>query len=355
MSQLLQEKPEEGLHGGGLASRAGALIYRRRSLIALAALVVVPIVVDHPYYREIIALIFLWAAMAGAWNIVGGYAGKFSLGHAAFFGVGAYTSGLLYVRLGVSPWLGMFAGMFLAVLLALFVGLVTLRLKGKFFALCTIALGQLVEIMAVYLRGVTGGSEGLLIPFNPGILNLTFESKLVWVYIFGGLMLLVYGISCWLETSALGYKLSALREDEDAAEALGVNTLWAKLASISISAALTALGGSLFAQYFLWLEPSFCVSLDLSVQFALYAIIGGTGTAIGPILGAALVTPLQIFLRSAFGTAASGMSMLVYGLLLVVVVLFMPKGIAVEAGNRLRKWSPLFRSRPAESEVPHAS
>jgi branched-chain amino acid transport system permease protein len=324
-------------------------------ITAIGALVVLPILIDHPYYREIIALIFLWSAMAGAWNIVGGYAGKFSLGHAAFFGVGAYTSGLLYVRLGISPWLGMIAGMILSVLLALFIGVVTLRLKGKFFALCTIAFGQLIEIMAVYLRGVTGGSEGLLIPFNEGILNLTFSSKLTWVYIFCGLMLLVYGASRWIEKSALGYKLSALREDEDAAEALGVNTLWAKLASISISAALTSIGGSLFAQYFLWLEPSFCVALDLSVQFALYAIIGGMGTAIGPILGASLITPLQIFLRAVLGNAASGVSMLIYGLILVIVVLFMPKGIAVEVGERIKNWSRKSHLKSTKREVPHVA
>ena len=350
MSEGLQAGTDCARGAGGSARSAGAFLWHYRNAIAVVALAALPIVVDHPYYREIIALIFLWSAMAGAWNIVGGYAGKFSLGHAAFFGVGGYTSGLLYVRLGVTPWLGMIAGMALSVILALFIGIVTLRLKGKFFALCTIAFGQLISIMAVYLRGVTGGSEGLLIPFNPGFLNLTFSSKLAWVYIFCGLMLLVYGVSRWLERSALGYKLSALREDEDAAEALGVNTLWAKLASISLSAALTSLGGSLFAQYFLWLEPDFCTSLDLSVQFALYAIIGGMGTAIGPILGATLVTPLQIFLRSAFGTSASGISMLIYGMLLVAVVLFMPKGIVVEVGDRIRKRST---RNARESEVTH--
>ncbi|MEN6437065.1 MAG: branched-chain amino acid ABC transporter permease [Syntrophobacter sp.] len=336
-------------------NRAGALLRGNWGWIALAALIIVPIVVDHPYYREILALIFLWSAMAGAWNIVGGYAGKFSLGHAAFFGVGAYTSGLLYVRLGVTPWLGMIAGMALAVLLALFIGIVTLRLKGKFFALCTIAFGQLIEIMAIYLRSTTGGSEGLLIPFKPGFWTLTFSSKLVWVYIFCALMLLVYFISRWLERSALGYQLSALREDEDAAEALGVNTLRAKLVSISLSAALTAMGGSLFGQYFLWLEPGFVTSLDLSTQFALFAIIGGMGTAIGPILGATLITPLQIFLRAALGTAASGISMLVYGVLLVVVVLFMPKGISVEVGGWIRKLSSRSNSASVAREGSHVA
>ncbi len=347
MSEQLPETPQLAGGLGSWASPAGDLLRRYWGLLAIGGLVLLPIVVDQPYYREIIGLIFLWSAMAGAWNIVGGYAGKFSLGHAAFFGVGAYTSALLYTRLGISPWIGILAGMALSVLLALFIGIVTLRLKGKFFALCTIAFGQLMEIMAVYLRSITGGSEGLLIPFKPGIVTLTFSSKLVWVYIFCGLMLSVYGISRWLERSALGYKLIALREDEDAAEALGVNTLWAKLASISLSAALTSLGGSLFAQYFAWLEPSFCFSLDLSIQFALFAIIGGMGTAIGPILGAALITPLQIFLRAAFsGTAASGVSMAIYGLLLVLVVLFMPKGLVVEVSDRLRRRSARRSSVP---------
>jgi branched-chain amino acid transport system permease protein len=355
MSELPATKTNSESGTIGMAKRAGSFLRRFRLLIALAVLIVLPVVVNHPYYREIIALIFLWSAMSGAWNIVGGYAGKFSLGHAAFFGVGAYTSGLLYVRLGVSPWLGMLCGMALAVLLALFIGVVTLRLKGKFFALCTIAFGQLIEILAVYLRSVTGGSEGLLIPFKPGILTLTSSSKLIWVYIFCGLMLLVYGVSRWIERSALGYWLSALREDEDAAEALGVNTLHAKLASISISAALTALGGSLFGQYFLWLEPGFVTSLDLSIQFSLFAIIGGMGTAIGPILGATLITPLQIFLRAASGTAASGISMLIYGLLLIVVVLFMPKGIAVEVRDRIRRWSAKSPSAVLERKESHAA
>lgn len=319
---------------------------------ALVIIILLPIILSgYPYYQEILTFVFLWAAMSGAWNIVGGYAGKFSLGHAAFFGIGAYTSGLLYARLGVSPWLGMLAGMALSVVFALLIGVVTLRLKGKFFALCTIAFGMLVEIMAVYLRGVTGGSEGLLIPFKPGLINMTFYSKTAWAYIFLALMVMVYLVSVWLEHSALGYRLSALREDEDAAESLGVNTLAGKLSSITISAAITAMGGSLFAQYFLWLEPSFCVSLDLSTQFALISIIGGMGTAIGPIIGAAIITPLQIFLRGAFGSAASGMSMMIYGFLLVVVVLYMPKGIVVEVQDRLKSRRKKAQPSISEGEV----
>ncbi len=334
LRNIIGKNQAQGAGGAGAPAKARDL---RLKLGVLAVLLLLPILLQNePYYQEILTFVFLWGAMSGAWNIVGGYAGKFSLGHAAFFGIGAYTSGLLYTKLGISPWLGMFGGMLLSVIFALLIGVVTLRLKGKFFALCTIAFGMLVEIMAVYLRGVTGGSEGLLIPYEPGFWNMTFASKVVWAYIFLALMLGVYGVSRWLDKSALGYRLSALREDEDAAEALGVNTLAGKLSSITISAAITALGGSLFAQYFLWLEPNFCVSLDLSQQFALISIIGGMGTAIGPLVGAAIITPLQIFLRAAFGSAASGMSMMIYGFLLVVVVLYMPKGIVVEVRDRLR-------------------
>lgn len=341
---------------GKTGSRWLALASRHRRLLVLGGLILLPLVIawEH-YYLEILALIFLWSAMAGAWNIVGGYAGKFSLGHAAFFGLGAYTSSLLYVRLGITPWLGVLVGIGLSVLLALFVGMVTLRLKGKFFALCTIAIGEVLVILAVYFRGLTNGSEGLLITYRPGLANMIFEDKIVWVYIFMALMLAVYATSRWLEGSKLGYELAALREDEDAAEALGVNTLYGKLASFAISAAFTSLGGTLFAQYFQWLEPQYVLSLDLSIQFALYAIIGGMGTAIGPILGASLITPLQIFLRAFFGTAASGMYLIIYGLLLVVVVLFMPRGIAVEVGARYRHWREQRRAQAAGHEVRHAA
>jgi len=328
---------------------------RHRGALVLVAVLLIPLVVTQPYYREVLGLIFLWGAMAGAWNIIGGYAGKLSLGHAAFFGLGAYTSSLLYLLLGVTPWVGIVVGVVLSVILALFIGVVTLRLKGKFFALCTIAFGQVLQILAVYFRGLTHGSEGVSLPFRPGIENMMFSEKVIWDYLFLGLMLAVYASARWLERSKLGYELSALREDEDAAEALGVNTLWAKLAAFGLSAAFVSIGGTLYAQYFLWLEPQYVFSLDMSIQFALYAIIGGMGTAIGPILGATLITPLQIFLRAAFGTAASGMYLVIYGLLLVIVVLFLPKGIAVEVGERYRHWRERRRAVAGKGEVGHAA
>ena len=299
-----------------------------RTAIILAVVIAIPALVDQRFYRNVMALICLWGAMAGAWNILGGYAGKFSLGNAAFFGTGAYSSSILFVKLGVSPWLGMVVGVIISVILALLLGCITLRLKGKFFALCTIAFLSLMEIAAVHLRGLTGGAEGLVIIWKPGFENMMFQNDITWVYLFMGFMLFVYFLCRWLECSPAGYRWTALRENEDAAEALGVNTLSAKLSSFVLSAALTSMGGSFYAQYSMFIEPIYVFGLELSTQFALYAIIGGMGTALGPMMGAALITPLEIYLRSSFPALASGASLGMYALILIFVVLFLPKGLA---------------------------
>jgi len=320
-------------HQAGNAPKQSLL----RVILILAVIIAFPALLDHPFYRNIISLVFLWGAMAAAWNILGGYAGKFSLGNAAFFGTGAYTSSILFTKLEISPWLGMLAGMALSMFLALVLGFITLRLKGKFFALCTIAFIALMEIGAIHLRGLTGGAEGLLLPWKPGLTNMMFHNDLIWAYIFLGYMLFVYFFCRWLEGRPLGYRWTALRENEDAAEALGVNTLMAKLSSFVLSAALTSIGGSLYAQYTAFIEPIYVFGLELSIQFALYAIIGGMGSALGPIMGAALMTPLEVFLRSSLPEFASGASLALYALLLIIVVLFIPRGLVPEFRTFYRK------------------
>lgn len=327
---------------------------RQRSILAtslvICALVLIPVLVEQRFYRNIMTLVFLWGAMAGAWNILGGYAGKFSLGNAAFFGTGAYTSSILSIKLGVSPWLGMLAGMLLSMGLALLLGIITLRLKGKFFALCTIAFATLMEIAAVYLRDLTAGAEGLNIPWKPGLGNMLFTSDLTWVYILMVFMLIVYFSCRWLEASRMGYSWVALRENEDAAEALGINTLTAKLSAFIISAAFTSIGGTLYAQYTMFIEPIYVLGLELSTQFALYAIIGGMGSAVGPILGAAVITPLEILLRSAFPELASGANLAMYALILIIVVLFLPKGFVAGFGTLFKKLGRSWSRRDSVKE-----
>lgn len=311
------------------ASPPAAGLYRRYypGALGLVGLVVLPLAIRSPFYQELLILVFLYAALASAWNLVGGYAGQFSLGHAAFFGIGAYTSSLLFVRYQISPWAGMLAGVALATLLALGIGYLTIRLRGPFFTLATIAFSEVLLILAVFFRDVTRGSEGLSIPFTPATANMMFHGKLPYVYLMLFLMLTVLAISFWVERSPMGYRLIALREDEAAAEAVGVDTLRAKLTATALSAALTAVCGTFYAQYFLWLEPQYAFSLDLSTQVALMAIIGGMGTVWGPVLGSALIIPLSLFLRGALGNAHSGLYLIIYGALLIVVVLFLPEGM----------------------------
>ena len=324
---------------------------RRRSIIVtslvICLIILLPALVEQRFYRNIMTLVFLWGAMAGAWNILGGYAGKFSLGNAAFFGTGAYTSSILFVKFGISPWLGMVVGILISVSLALLLGIITLRLKGKFFALCTIAFAMLMEIAAVHLRDLTAGAEGLLIPWKPGITNMLFENDLTWVYVVMIFMLIVYFSCRYLETSRIGYSWSALRGNEDAAEALGISTLKAKLSAFAISAAFTSAGGTLYAQYSMFIEPIYVFGLELSTQLALYAIIGGMGSAVGPMIGAAVITPLEIFLRSSFPEMASGASLAMYALILILVVLFLPQGFVVGFRNIFKKFGRLVTGKTA--------
>jgi len=313
--------------------------------VALVGLLVVaPLTTSNNYYLDIIIQILMWGAAATAWNIVGGYAGQFSLGHAAFFGIGAYTSSLLFVVMGVSPWIGMLAGAALSGLFALVIGYLSVRLRGPFFTLATIALAEVLQIVAIYWRSLTGGGAGLLVPFTPGLATFMFESKRTYAYVGVGFLLAMLGASYAIERSRIGYYLVAIREEEEAARALGVRVLWMKLAAIVVSAFFTSLIGSFYAQYTLWLEPPYTFSLDLSIQFSLMAIIGGLGTWFGPLLGAALITPLNLFLRAWFGEVASGLYLVFYGVALVLVVLFMKQGIAVEIPQAFRRWVAPRRS-----------
>ena len=313
----------------------------RAALVVVLALV--PLTTSNNYYMDIIVQVFMWGGAATAWNIVGGYAGQFSLGHAAFFGIGAYTSSLLFIAFGLSPWIGMLAGGALSALFALIIGYLSVRLRGPFFTLATIALAEVLQILAIYWRGLTGGGSGLLVPFTPGVAAFMFESKRTYAYVGLGFLLATLAVVHLIERSRVGYYLVAIREEEDAARALGVRVLRLKLLAIVISAFFTSLIGTFYAQYTLWVEPPYAFSLELSIQFALMVIIGGLGTWVGPLLGAALITPLNPFQRAWLGAAASGLYLVFYGLVLVLVVLFMRQGIAVETRLAFRRWVTLRR------------
>lgn len=296
-------------------------------VLFFVALLLFPLLVKSKFYLHIMILIFLYAAASSGWNIVGGYAGQMSLGHAAFFGIGAYTSTLLFVKSGLTPWLGLWAGGLLAGIVAAAIGYACFRLRGDYFALATIAFAEVVRIVAIWWRGLTGGSMGVLIPFKPGWAYMMFREKEIYYYIGFLLMALLIVLSYAIERSRFGYYLRAIREDEDAAEALGVNAFKYKLMAAVISAFITGICGVYYAQYILFIEPEGVLALHLSIQLVLIAVIGGLGTVWGPVMGAFLVVPLSELLRGWLGGAMMGLNLFLYGIVLILVVTFMPNGL----------------------------
>jgi len=307
-----------------------------------AAAALGPIVVRDAFFLDSLILILLWGASAAAWNVAGGYAGQVSLGHAAFFGLGAYSAALLGTRWGVSPWIGLVVGAVLATAFGFILGFLSNRLRGPYFVLATIAFSQVLLIVASRWRGFTSGSEGIPVPFRPGFWTLGIVDKRVWVYLVLVLAALLYLVQLYLERSRRGYQLAAVREDEDAALSLGVPARRLKVAAIAASAALTAACGTLWAQYVGFVDPYYVFSVDLSVRFCLATILGGIGTPLGPFLGAALITLLETSLRARFGGIGAGLVgiyLIIYGVVLILMVRFAPHGLVPWVGDRLR-WRP---------------
>ncbi|HEX9749455.1 MAG TPA: branched-chain amino acid ABC transporter permease [Methylomirabilota bacterium] len=307
-----------------------------------AAAALGPIVVRDAFFLDSLILILLWGASAAAWNVAGGYAGQVSLGHAAFFGLGAYSAALLGTRWGVSPWIGLVVGAVLATAFGFILGFLSNRLRGPYFVLATIAFSQVLLIVASRWRGFTSGSEGIPVPFRPGFWTLGIADKRVWVYLVLVLAALLYLVQLYLERSRRGYQLAAVREDEDAALSLGVPARRLKVAAIAASAALTAACGTLWAQYVGFVDPYYVFSVDLSVRFCLATILGGIGTPLGPFLGAAFITLLETSLRARFGGIGAGLVgiyLIIYGVVLILMVRFAPQGLVPWIGDRLR-WRP---------------
>jgi branched-chain amino acid transport system permease protein len=296
--------------------------------------------VRDAFLLDSLVLILVWGTSAAAWNVAGGYAGQISLGHSVFFGLGAYAAALLTTRWGLSPWLGLAVGAVVATVIGLVVGYLSNRLRGPYFVLATIAVSQVLLIVGSRWRAFTAGSEGIPVPFRPGFWTLGIADKRVWVWIVLALAALAYLVGLYLERARRGYQLAAVREDEDAALSLGVPARRLKVAAICVSAALTAACGALWAQYVGFVDPFYVFSVDLSIRFALAAIIGGLGTALGPFLGAALITTVETYLRAKFGGIGGGLIgiyLIVYGCALIVMVRFAPQGLVGWIGERLRR------------------
>ena len=307
--------------------RWSGLIEVALSLVLLAALIYLPYVVKGTSHQNVLILILLAAQLGVAWNIVGGYAGQISLGHVAFFGVGAYTSTVLFTRFLVNPWLGAFAGGLLAMLLSLVIGWSCFRLKGHYFAMATIAVASIVQIVFTNWN-LVGAAVGLTIPMtDTGWTYLVFDTKMPYYDLALGLLVATLVVNLAIERSYVGFYLRAIKDEPDAAESLGVNLTRYKQLALAASSFFTALGGSLYAQKELYIDPGSVLSTSLSIKMALVAILGGAGTLFGPVVGAAVLTLIDETTRTLFGGTGRGTDMIVYAVLIIGIAVYYPMGL----------------------------
>ncbi len=304
-----------------------------RHFVGLGALLVVGTVLPFifPAYLSLGITLLLFAGWATSWDILGGWTGQVSLGHAAFVGIGAYAVALGVGRFGLAPWWGALLGMAVSGVLAFLWGRLTFGLRGSYFVLSSIAVAEILRLVAINERWLTGGAQGVFIAALPEPFGLDLFDRSVQFYLALLYLALVIGLAILFSQNRFGYQMRAVREDEASAEAAGINPTRVKLLAFTLSGALTALGGAMYGVFLSFLEPHDLFFLPLSVRIALTAIIGGRGTVWGPLTGAALLVLSAELFRNAFAQA----NLLIYGVLIVVVVLFMPRGIIGELARRL--------------------
>ncbi|MCD8084273.1 MAG: branched-chain amino acid ABC transporter permease [Clostridiales bacterium] len=301
-------------------------------LIVLGLIFIIVPIFLRTYYKSVFILICLYALTGVAWNFICGYVGTISLGHCLYMGIGAYTSTILLEMLGVSPWIGMFVGAVLATVFGVLINWVTFRLKGPYFTLASIALCELIRtfvtntdtIGPIRLKGGSGWSLTQT-GYQAGLFE--FSSKLSYYYIIFIMLLLALLATYKMSKSRLGYYLVAIRSDDDAARSLGVNITRCKLIAMGISCFMISLAGTFYAQYFRYIGPDTVFSHDLAVKIALIALIGGQGTVMGPVVGAIILVPLSELLSARFASSMAGLDLFIYGIVMMLVVFFMPHGI----------------------------
>jgi branched-chain amino acid transport system permease protein len=309
-------------------------------------LLVLPLIVTSRFAIDIFIRVLLFAFIGVAWNLMGGYAKQLSLGHAAYFGLGAYTSTILQIDFGISPWIGMLAGGVVAMLASLPIGALCFRLRGPYFAIATIATAQVLMLLFLKFRDFAWGAEGTTIPnLGSAPLMMQFETKAPYYYIALGLLTIGLAITYRIERSWMGYYLVAIGEDEDAAEAIGVNAPKVKRDIYLISAFLTALAGTFYTQYIYFIDPNTAFSFNISVEAALVSIVGGVGTLWGPVLGTVLLEATSALLQSWLGSGLGGIQLTVYSLILIGVILWRPTGLL---GVLTEIYQRIVRAPPAK-------
>jgi branched-chain amino acid transport system permease protein len=308
------------------------LAARRRELLTAAVVAAVaafaPLFVTNPYYQNILVLTLMYAALSQSWNILSGYCGQISLGHALYFGVGAYTTELLFTKFGILPWFGMVSGGLLSALIAMALGYPCFRLRGHYFVIATIVIAE-TALLLVQNWDWAGAALGITVPIHRDSW-LTFQfprSKLPYFYFALALAAVAWFVTWWLEDSKWGFWWRAVKDNPEAAESLGVVVFNSKMGAAAVSAFLVAVGGSFYAQYVSYIDPESVMGFQFSLLMALPAVVGGIGTLWGPMLGAVILIPLTELTRSYIGGSGRGIDLIVYGSLIVLISLARPQGL----------------------------
>jgi branched-chain amino acid transport system permease protein len=295
--------------------------------VALALIILYPLVFTTPFQQRLGALILLYAIAASAWNIVGGYAGQVSVGHAVFFGCGAYASMAAYTHFALPPLVGIPAGIAASVAIASVIGVPTLRLSGHYFSMATIAVAELARLIVTNTEflGAAVGLSGPTVPRT--VFDLSFISALPYYYLFLTVLVITLGITWWMTNSRIGFYLRAIRDSERAARSLGAPASRVKLYAYMLSAGLTSVAGALYSMMFGFVDPESGLGILISVKMLIMAALGGAGLLFGPLVGAAILVPLEEISNNILGGKGAGLTFVVYGAIIVIIARFQPGGI----------------------------
>lgn len=321
---------------------SGAALKRTGWVVLIAALLGAPFAIHSGRWMEFLELTLFAALLGQGWNILGGYGGQYSFGHALFFGTAAYLQALLQFKLGWSPWLTLWIAIAGAVLVGAIVGFLSFRygLRGSYFALVTLAFAEAFHVLSRSLVGVTEGGRGVQLALNqdPEKALSTFQftfagpflSEAGFYYVILAFLLIGMAVTVWLNHSRFGAQLQAVREDEDAASALGINAFRVKMGAICLSAAVTSLSGIYYVQKFLFVDPEIAYGPGKSIEALFAAIIGGVGTVLGPLLGAAFIHLVGEGAKASIGAMLGdrpGVDLILFGIILVLMLAYMPRGL----------------------------
>ena len=288
-----------------------------------------PLVGLNSFYLHLFIMIFMHAVMAQSWNVIAGFSGQISLGHGAFFGIGAYATSFFYMEYGITPWISIFFGMFISGVFAVLIGIPMLRLSGHYFAIATLLIG--ISFQVVFQRwDLVGAASGLWVTMTPedSWIALQFhKSKLPYYYIFLVFFLISFFAVWVLSRSKLGYRLRAVRDDPQAALSLCINVSNYKIIAYVISAMIMAPMGSLFAQYILIIDPDRVFNIEISIIVLLITVLGGIGNVWGPIIGASILIPISEYSRIYLGGTGGAVDLILYGLILMIICVFRPNGL----------------------------